>query len=241
VAATAAVDRDDRSFDSMKSVDVGIPISSRAGALLSCNSQDAPGATPGVATVTALIVMDGQDLALQVKVLVVGPPAQIVVTATPETVRCGEKAAITVEVADALRQPVSDLTRVEAVTNMGGILGGTGAVAGQAGPVVPVSSTVAETFGGRAAFYLLTSDLQTGPYQVVVATGGAGAVGSELGGRFSTPPIVATVSVSCVNEGPTGVVASAGPPAAGPPPPSTAPAAPPVIRPPSTGNGGLLP
>ncbi len=98
----------------------------------------------------------------------------ITVTAAPTSVTCGEKAAVQVSLADAAGQPVSDHTLVEAATNFGGVLAGTGAIAGQQGLVSPVSSTVAETFGGTTTFYLLTSATHEGSYEVVVTTGGAG-------------------------------------------------------------------
>ena len=81
------------------------------------------------------------DIVLTVKVTVVGPPASIVVAASPTSVRCGEKSTITATVKDAIGQNVSEHTRVEAVTNSGGTLAGTGAVANQAGLVSPISST----------------------------------------------------------------------------------------------------
>jgi len=75
-------------------------------------------------------------------------------------------------VVDAIGQSVSDHTRVEMVTNLGGVIGGTGAVAGFAANVAPVSSSVADTFGGVATAFLLTSSVNTGPYEVVATTGG---------------------------------------------------------------------
>jgi hypothetical protein len=205
-----------------------------AAAILGCGPQDTgTAATPGTATVTARIeVLDGQDVVLTSTVTVVGPPADLRVTASPATLRCGEKATITATVKDSIGQNVSDHTRVEAVTNAGGVLGGTGAVAGQAGPVVPVASTVAETFDGVATFYLLTSEQHVGPYEVVVTTGGAGSVTMELGGVFSTRPQVAQQTVTCTL------------PAAPAPAPAPTISAPRTgtgtITPPSTGDAGLI-
>jgi hypothetical protein len=205
-----------------------------AAAILGCGPADTgTAATPGTATVTARIeVLDGQDIVLTSTVTVVGPPADLRVTAQPSTLRCGEKATIRAEVKDSIGQNVSEHTRVEAVTNAGGVLGGTGAVAGQAGPVVPVASTVAETFEGVAIFYLLTSEQHVGPYEVVVTTGGAGAVTQSLGGVFSTRPQVAQQTVTCTL------------PAAAAPAPAPTISAPRTgtgsITPPSTGDAGLL-
>jgi hypothetical protein len=205
-----------------------------AAAILGCGPWDTgTAATPGTATITARIeVLDGQDVILTATVTVVGPPADLRVTASPSTLRCGEKATITATVKDSIGQNVSEHTRVEAVTNAGGVLGGTGAVAGQAGPVVPVASTVAETFDGVATFYLLTSDQHVGPYEVVVTTGGSGSVTDALGGVFSTRPQVAQQTVTCTLPTP----APAPQPTISAPRTGTGTA----ITPPSTGDAGLL-
>jgi hypothetical protein len=235
-AAVAAV-------DSTRQQDTTVAFANTAGdatiaaAILGCNPADtgATPATPGVATITAVIeVEDGQDVVLRTTVTVIGPPASVTVAAAPSSLRCGEKATITATIKDAIGQNVSEHTRVEAVTNAGGVLGGTGAVAGLAGPVVPISSTVAETFSGVATFYLLTSEQHSGPYEVVVTTGGSGAVTSALGGVFSTPPVSAQATVSC------SIPTVAAP---------VAPVAPTVtaprtgqgnISPPNTGDAGLV-
>jgi hypothetical protein len=209
-----------------------------APAVLGCNPTDStPTATPGVATITAIITASGADVVLTTKVTVVGPPFAMTISASPTTVRCGEKATITVSVKDAIGQNVSDHTRVEAVTNAGGVLGGTGAVANNAGPVVPVSSTVGETFQGQATFYLLTSEQHEGPYEVVVTTGGAGSLGSALGGVFSTPPVVIQTTVTCT--GPAPVVAAPSAPAAAPTITAPRTGQGPSISPPNTGDAGL--
>jgi hypothetical protein len=223
-AANAAVDST-RDADTVVAFDAdGDAI---AAAILGCSPSDTGGtvATPGVATITAVIeVLDGQDVIESTTVTVVGPPADLKVTAAPSTLKCGEKATITATVKDSIGQNVSEHTRIEAVTNLGGVLGGTGAVAGAAGPVVPVSSTVAETYNGVATFYLLTSESHVGPYEVVVTTGGGGAVaGQSLGGVFSTAPQVAQQTVTCT----------------GPAPAPSAPA--PTITGPRTGTGSITP
>jgi hypothetical protein len=232
-AAVAAVDSS-RQADNSKLFDDGT--STLGAAVLGCSPDDAnPTATPGVATVTAIIaVTGGQDVVKTVTVTVVGPPFSMTISASPTTVRCGEKSTITVNVKDAIGQNVSDHTRVEAVTNAGGVLGGTGAVANLSGPVVPVSSTVGETFAGQATFYLLTSEAHSGPYEVVVTTGGAGSLGSALGGVFSTPPVVIQTTVTCTLPQP----AAAAP---APAPTITAPrtGTGPTILPPNTGDAGL--
>jgi hypothetical protein len=191
---------------------------------------------PGVANVCFDLDLEDQDIDGCVKVTVVGPPAKVTATAAPATLLCGEKATIVVEVLDAANQPVSDHTRVEAVTNIGGVLAGTGAVAGLSGPVVPVSSTVGETFAGKSTFYLLTSDTHTGPYEVVIASGGGGSVAGwgagGLGGVFSTPPQVTQVTVTCTQ--PVAAAPSAPAPTVTAPRTGTG-----VVTPPNTGDAGL--
>jgi hypothetical protein len=221
--------------------------------------------SPGVAEVCAIIeVLDDPDIVECVEVTVVGGPATIAVAADQTSVRCGERVQITVTVKDSKGANVSDHTLVEAITNFGGVLGGTGAVAGQQGLVVPVSSTLAETIKGVATFYLLTSETHSGPYEVLVTTGGGGAVAGELdeddddedesdeddevfdfddddedsqklGGLFSTGVINGRVQVACT------IPAPAAPAAPAPAPtiraPSTGQGA--VITPPSTGDAGL--
>jgi hypothetical protein len=223
-----------------------------AGVILHCDPIHAPNVTPGPATITAYVdrgsLDDGNtanddNLVLKTTVTVVGPPAAngVTVTAAPSTLVCGEKATITADVRDSIGQPVSDHTLVEAVTNAGGVLAGTGAVAGQQGLVSPVSSTLAETFGGKATFYLLTSSAHVGKYEVVVTTGGGGGITGQLlanggvttnllGGLFTTAPISVQVTVECT-------VATAAP--AAPAPSTSAPNTGQGIRPPSTGDAGL--
>jgi hypothetical protein len=210
-----------------------------AGAIVHCDightQESTP--TPGVVTVTAIVDQDGADDIFTAKITLVGPPATITVNASPAELRCGEKAQIVVVVKDSIGQNVSDHTQVEAVTNAGGVLGGTGAVIGFAGPVVPISSTVAETFGGTTTFFLLTSEQHSGPYEVVVTTGGANVTAAHnLSGLFSSPPISVQTTVKCTIP----VVAAAAP---APVPTVTAPRTGDLgtgtIRPPSTGDAGL--
>jgi hypothetical protein len=117
------------------------------------------------------------NIVLTATITVVGPPASITVAAAPTTLNCGEKATITVTVKDSAGQNVSDRTRVELVTNFGGVIGGTTATLGPVGitggNVYPISSSSAETFNGVATAYLLTSTDHVGPYEVVAAAGGS--------------------------------------------------------------------
>jgi len=151
----------------------GVPDFSLAGAILSCNPVQASNPTPGTANIQGCVaVANAVDVCVTTTVKVIGPPASITVAASPTSVNCGEKATITATVVDAIGQNVSDHTRVELVTNLGGVIGGTGAVAGFAANVAPISSSVADTFGGVATGFLLTSDVTTGPYEVVATSGG---------------------------------------------------------------------
>jgi hypothetical protein len=191
--------------------------------------------TPGIAHVMACIDLEGADICETANVTVVGPPvAPIVLTTDQTNVRCGERVQITATIKDAAGQNVSDHTLVEVVTNAGGVLGGTGAVAAEAGLVSPVSSTVGETVNGVATFWLITSELHQGTYTVLVTTGGGGAVAS--GGLFSTAPVSGSVTVTCaVPGGPTTTAPQAPSPAATVRAPSTGQG----ITPPSTGDAGL--
>jgi hypothetical protein len=233
VAAVPTADRDDVSNDVASfTADASF---SRLGVaegdniaviILDCSNNSI---APGTATVTAEIDQEGEDIVKTVAVAVVGPPASVSASASVASVTCGDTAQIVVTVKDAAGQNVSEHTRVEAVTNFGGVLGGTGAVAGQQGLVTPVSSTVAETFGGVATFTLITSDTHVGNYNIVVATGGGGTVaGSSLGGAFSTPVVTANVAVACAM------------PAAAPAATVTAPRTGSGIVPPNTGDAGLV-
>jgi hypothetical protein len=192
-------------------------------------------ATPGVATITACWeVEDGADLCKAVQVTVIGPPASITVAASPTSLRCGEKSTVTATVKDAIGQNVSDHTRVEYVTNLGGTLAGTGGVAGFAGPVVPISSNVGDTFGGVSTVFLVTSEVTSGPYEVVATSGGTSSsdyrTGTYLGGVFSTPPVSAQVTVTCNIPPPS---------TAAPAPTVTAPRTGTGVTPPNTGDAGL--
>jgi hypothetical protein len=198
--------------------------------ILDCSATNT---TPGIAKVTACIDIDDSDDICEVaSVTVVGPPVAPVVLTTDQTnVRCGERVQITATIKDAAGQNVSDHTVVEAATNAGGVLGGTGAIAAEAGLVSPVSSTVGETVNGVATFWLITSELHQGTYTVIVTTGGGGAIAS--GGLFSTAPVSGSVTVTC--GGPTTSAPTAPSPAATVRAPSTGQG----ITPPSTGDAGL--
>jgi hypothetical protein len=181
------------------------------------------------------IAQTGVDVIIRGTVTVVGPPAFITATASPTSVRCdqGEKAQITAKVTDAIGQPVSPHTLVEAVTNFGGVLGGTGLLSGGLGgsilgQVAPLSSTIAETdANGNATFFLITSQTHTGNYDVLVTSGGGGAVAT--GGIFSTLPVSTQVTVTCIQPAP----------AAQPTAAVTAPRTGTGVQPPSTGEAGL--
>jgi hypothetical protein len=198
--------------------------------ILDCS---ATSTAPGIARVTACIdVDDGNDICETANVTVVGPPVAPVVLTTDQTnVRCGERVQITATIKDAAGQNVSDHTVVEAATNAGGVLGGTGAIAAEAGLVSPVSSSVGETVNGVATFWLITSELHQGTYTVIVTTGGGGAIAS--GGLFSTAPVSGSVTVTC--GGPTTTAPTAPSPASTVRAPSTGQG----ITPPSTGDAGL--
>src|SRR5256885_5514976 len=92
-----------------------------------------------------------------------------------DDVVCGEAKTISATIRDAGGSPVSDHTRVEFVTNFGGVLAGTGATLDPlaVGYVAPLSSTMAETFDRVATVTLLTSTEHIGPYEVVISTGGS--------------------------------------------------------------------
>jgi hypothetical protein len=216
----------------------GNDLRSIAAAVLHCE-----GEAPGVASVRAELDRSPlPDLSATVDITVIGPPAFITMIAAPSKVVCGEKATILVTVTDAINQKVSDHNRVELVTNYGGVLGGTGATLGFPGvnPVTPLSSGAAETFGGVATAYLLTSTAHIGSYEVVAAAGGSniGAyrlvipVGRNITeivydgntGVFSTPVVTSQVTVTCT-EGAPAVTA-----------PSTGTG---TISPPNTGDAGL--
>ena len=207
---------------------------SYAAAILHCE-----GATPGVAAVKAEVDRSAlSDLIATADVTVVGPPAFITMTAAPSKLVCGEKATILVTITDAINQKVSDHTVVELITNYGGVIGGTGATLAFPGlqPVGPLSSGAAETFGGVATAYLLTSSAHVGSYEVVASAGGSNLGGFlsdgfnddenvyARNGVFSTPVVTSQVTVTC----------TAGTPAVTAPNTGTG-----TISPPNTGDAGL--
>jgi hypothetical protein len=230
------------SFNIDGSTAPGYQPKSIAAAVLHCE-----GATPGVASVRAEVDRSPlSDLSATVDVTVVGPPAFITMTAAPSKLICGEKATILITVTDAINQKVSDHTRVELITNYGGVIGGTGASLAFPGvnPVTPLSSGAAETFGGVATAYLLTSTAHVGAYEVVAAAGGSslGAYSIFTGyeevnegefiatfyngntGVFSTPVVTSQLTVTCTEGAPavTAPITGTG-----------------TISPPNTGDAGL--
>jgi hypothetical protein len=240
-----------RQADSVWPIFVSATTGTKASAILGCNPVDAPGATPGVATITACAEINGPDICVSTTVTVIGPPASVTVAASPTSLRCGEKSTITATVKDSIGQNVSDHTRVEFITNLGGVIAGQGAVASFAGLVTPISSSVGSTFGGVSTGFLLTSESHSGPYEVVVTTGGSAAFDPDLwgefgvsastlsatsvpglnvlGGIFSTPPISAQATVTCNIPAPTVAPAAT----------VTAPRTGTGIVPPNTGDAGL--
>lgn len=218
--------------------DDGLPDRSEALAIFHADlgSEHSGKCAPGPVEITVAVeVEDDPDIVVSFTLTVVGPPAAVAVAADQASVRCGELVRLNAVIKDAAGQDVSDHTLAEVITNYGGVLGGTGAVAGQQGVTTPLSSTVTETFDGVATFYLLTSNQHTGPYEVLVLSGGGGSVADQrLGGLFSTPVQTGRAVVSCA--GPAAVAPAA--PAA--PPSITAPSTGQGIRPPNTGDAGLL-
>jgi hypothetical protein len=103
------------------------------------------------------------------------PFAALTAQAADDDLVCGQSKTINATIRDAGGSLVSDHTRVEFVTNFGGVLAGTGATLDPlaAGYIAPLSSTTAETFNGVATVTLLTSTEHIGPYEVVISTGGA--------------------------------------------------------------------
>jgi hypothetical protein len=222
-------------------------LNSYAAAVLHCEGED-----PGAATVTAEIddeqeigdinLGPSSDVTASVDVVIIGPPAFITMVAEPTELVCGEKSQILITVTDALNQNVSDHTRVELITNYGGVIGGTGSSLGFPGvnPVNPLSSSAAETFSGVATAYLLTSTNHIGSYEVVAAAGGSNLGGYNIlvetaedgedifysgsTGVFSTAVITNQVTVVC-SEGAPDVTA-----------PDTGTG---TISPPNTGDAGL--
>lgn len=217
-----------------------------AAAILHCED---PSVVAGVATITARIHVPGPDIVKSVQVTVVGPPFNIQVSVDKASVICGERVTVTAKITDTAGQPVSDHTLAEAISNLGSVLGGTGAVAHFSAPVTPISSTVAETFSGIVTFYLLTSDTQDGLYEIVVTSGGMGSLSGfwsddfdfefqawttdfnvdhiALGGFWSTPPISGFAQTTCSQPAPAAPAISG--PATG-----TGP-----LRAPNTGDAGL--
>jgi len=225
IAGTEGPDADSPQLDSARNLvgdfnNAGL-LESISLAIVHCEPGHSPTNMPGPIHVKAHISKAGEP-SLDVTFLMnlVGPPSAITLSASPTRVECGEKVVVTAAVTDAIGQPVSDLTPVEFVVN----LGGTGTSGKLAGLVAPVSSGVGVTYGGVATFFLLTSDVHVGEYNVV----------AQSQTQFNLAPAVATTSVSCFNPSPTPAPAQA---AAAPT--AAAPAAATTVRPPNTGDGGL--
>ena len=194
---------------------------------LDCSNSSAE---PRPATVQILIDKPGHDLVLDIAVIVIGPPVPsgLSAVASPETIICGEKSEILISVQDAIGQNVSDNTELEVVTNFGGVLGGTGAVAEGEGNVTPLSSTTVKTFDGIALVFLITSDTHVGDYEVVISTGGR--ISEGLLEINDEPTFTTQVTVACTAAGGSSQ------------PTTTAPATGNgnSITPPSTGDAGLM-
>ena len=112
------------------------------------------------------------------------PFAALTAHAADDDLVCGQSKVINATIKDASGSPVSDHTRVEFVTNFGGVLGGTTATLDPlaVGYVAPLSSTTAETFNGVATVTLITSTDHIGPYEVVITAG-------SYNSRMSLAPI----------------------------------------------------
>jgi hypothetical protein len=179
---------------------------------------------PGVYTVTFRINNPSPvaDVTASVDITVVGPPAFITVTAAPTELICGEKSEITVTATDINNHHVSDNTRIEVLTNWGGVFGGTGTSLTTDQPVNPLSSTTVEIFDGSGIAYLLTSQSHQGPYEVLAAS-----TQPQFGGGLEDAPrVVSQVTVNCTLGDAAPII-----------PPDTGTG---TIRPPNTGDAGLV-
>jgi hypothetical protein len=188
-------------------------------AILHCEPSEVPGETPGPFVVTARVFGPSGVITVGLQMKLIGPPAVISMTATPSSVRCGEKVTVRATVKDAAGQEVSDDTPIGFKTNVGG----TAAAPGLLGVVAPVSSSIGFTYAGVAETFVLTSTAHVGTYEVV-ATGT---------GVFSTPPVTGQVSFSCFLPTPTPAPTTAATQVAAAPRQG--------ITPPSTGDAGLVP
>jgi hypothetical protein len=182
------------------------------------------GCDPGPVTLKLEIDNPGtkNDIEQTLTINVVGPPAFIAISASPTQVTCGEKSEITVSVTDALNQQVSDNTRIEVLTNYGGVLAGTGTSLTTNQPVNPISSTTVEIFSGIGTAYLITSPQHVGPYEVLAAS-----TPSEFVPILeNSAPVTSQATVTCT-------LATSAPPVTAP---DTGTGA---IKPPNTGEAGL--
>jgi hypothetical protein len=134
------------------------------------------GANPGVVLLEALAVgSEGSPERDTVEATLVGPPAFLVLTASPANVVCGERSTILATVTDALNQRVADETPIRFDTNHGG----------------EMVFRQAKTYGGIATTMLLTSEVHAGSYVVAAHT-----VLDPPG----TPPVLASLSLTAVRE-----------------------------------------
>ena len=161
---------------------------------------DCSGVSAGAVTVTARIDKPGRDILMTTALTVIGPPAELTVVGGPmmRNLTCGEVVPLTIIVVDSAGQPVANGTVVNLTTNIAGVL------------VAP-----ANTSGGVATAYLITSNSHVGSYAVVVQSGPASG------------PAVGYITVSCEAAAAAGVLIAPAPVEAS------------AITPPSTGDAGL--
>jgi hypothetical protein len=191
-------------------------------AIVHCEPGHSPTTTPGPIHVTARASRPGAPtLTFSFLLNLIGPPAKIIVSATPTSLRCGEKSTVTAVVVDSINQTVSDNTPIEFVVNYGG----TGVVGRILGPVAPLASGVGVTTNGVAPFFVLTSDQNVGTYEIV----------ATAEGFPNQPPVTASTQISCFVP----ATPAAAAPAATAVAPAGAQTSTAAVRPPNTGDGGL--
>ncbi len=191
-------------------------------AVVHCETGHSASSAPGPIHVTARATRAGDPtLVFSILLNLVGPPANILISASPTQVRCGEKSTVTAIVVDSVGQTVSDNTSVEFVVN----LGGTGTAGRIFAPVAPLSSGIGFTAKGIATFLVLTSEVNVGTYDIV----------AQADVPLDRQAPTASTRISCSVPAGAATVAAAAPVATT----VAAPAA--LVRPPNTGDGGLLP
>ncbi len=90
-------------------------------AVVHCETGHSASSAPGPIHVTARATRAGDPtIVFSILLNLVGPPANILISASPTQVRCGEKSTVTAIVVDSAGQTVSDNTSVEFVVNLGG-------------------------------------------------------------------------------------------------------------------------